>query len=82
MQRNDPLGRMSSDAIEFFSRWATRLVATGLWVAAVGWIVLFTTGEQDVMASRAWVVLPAVALLVVGASFLVIAQSKLVRARS
>ncbi|HEY9225136.1 hypothetical protein DBV08_18435 [Rhodococcus sp. KBW08] len=81
MQRNDPLGRINSDAVEFFSRWANRMAAAGLLVAGVGWLLLFTMGEQDVMASRAWVVLPAVALLLGGAAFLIVAKSKTTDAR-
>lgn len=78
----DPLGRINVPAVRFFSRWASRLVASGLWVAGVGCLLLFAIGEQDTMASRAWVVLPAVALLLVGAAFLVISKSRLMFARS
>lgn len=75
------MGRMNLNAFDFFSRWATRLVAAGLWVAGVGWLLLFAIGEHDVMASRAWVVVPAVALILAGGAFLIAAKSKATDAR-
>lgn len=82
MYDHDPLGRINIPAVRFFSRWASRLVASGLWIAGIGCLVLFAIGEQDTMTARAWVVLPAVALLLTGAAFLVISKSKLMFARS
>lgn len=82
MYDHDPLGRINIPAVRFFSRWASHLVAAGLWIAGVGYLALFAIGEQDTMAAQVWVVLPAVALLLVGAAFLVISKSKLMFARS
>lgn len=82
MYDHDPLGRINIPALRFFSRWAPRLVASGLWIAGIGYLVLFAIGEQNTMTAQASVVLPAVALLLAGAAFLVISKSKLMFARS